>query len=90
MSFFVRTQDRTKILEIEGINYDEKKTLRKTVQQNNVTSEVVEERHRLVVGNRVLGEYESKERCFEVIDDIQRTLETRGADSNLVYNMPAT
>lgn len=90
MSFFVRTQDRTKILEIAGINYDEKKTTRKIVQQNNVISEVIEERHRLVMGNRVIGEYESKKRCFEVIDDIQRTLESRSADNTVVYNMPET
>lgn len=88
MSFFVRTQDRTKILEIAGINYDEKKTTRKIVQQNNVISEVIEERHRLVMGNRVIGEYESKERCFAVIDDIQRTLESQSADNTLVYTMP--
>lgn len=90
MSFFVRTQDRTKILEIAGINYDEKKTIRKIVQQNNVISEVVEERHRLVMGNRVIGEYESKKRCFEVIDDIQRNLESRSADNTVVYKMPET
>ena len=90
MSFFVRTQDRTKILEIDSINYDEKKTTRKIVQRNNVISEVVEERHRLVVGNRVLGEYESKERCLEIVDDIQHTIETQGVDSTLVYNLPET
>lgn len=88
MKFFVRTQDRTKILEIDCIYYDEKKTTRKTVQSENVTTETVETRHRLVCCNRTLGEYESKERCLAIIDDIQATIDARGTNGTLVYTMP--
>ncbi len=88
MKVFVRTQDRTKILEIDCIYYEEKKTTRKTVLSENVTSETVEIRHRLVCCNRTLGDYDSKERCLAIMDDIQLTVETRGVDNTLVYNMP--
>lgn len=90
MGLFIRTQDRTKILEIDCINYDEKKTTRKTVLSENVTSETVEMRHRLICCNRTLGEYESKERCLAIIDDIQATINARSTNNTLVYNMPET
>lgn len=90
MKVFVRTQDRTKIFEIDCIYYEEKKTTRKTVLSENVTSETVEMRHRLICCNRTLGEYDSKERCLEIMDEIQRTIETHSSDSSLVYNMPET
>lgn len=88
MKVFVRTQDRTKILEIDCIYYEEKKTTRKTVLSENVTSETVEIRHRLVCCNRTLGDYDSKERCLAIMDDIQRTIEARSGNSSLIYNMP--
>lgn len=88
MKVFVRTQDRTKILEIDCIYYEEKKTTRKTVQSGNVTSETVEMNHRLICCNRTLGEYESRERCLEIIDEIQRTIDNRSSYSSIVYTMP--
>lgn len=88
MKVFVRTQDRTKILEIDCIYYEEKKTTRKTVQSDNVTSETVETRHRLICCNRTLGEYGNKARCLEIMDDIQRTIDSRSSYSSIVYTMP--
>jgi hypothetical protein len=88
MKVFIRTQDRTKILEIDCVYYEEKKTTRKTVQSDNVTSETVETRHRLICCNRTLGEYGNKARCLEIMDDIQRTIDSRSSYSSIVYNMP--
>lgn len=88
MKVFVRTQDKTKIMEIDCIYYDEKSTTKKTLRSENVMSETIVTRHRLICCNRTLGEYGNKARCLEIIDDIQRAIESHNADSALVYKMP--
>ena len=90
MNVFVRTQDRTKILEIDCIYYEAKKTTSRTVVSENVSSETIVVRHRLICCNRTLGEYDSKERCLEIMDDIQANIDMRNSSSTLVYTMPLT
>ena len=88
MKIFVRTQDRTKILEIDCISYEGKKKTSRTVYANNVTEESVEIRHTLVCCGKTLGEYASKERCLDVMSDIERAIANHNSNLNLVYNMP--
>ena len=88
MKVFVRTQDRTKILEIDCIYYEAKKTTSRTVVSENVSSETIVVRHRLICCNCTLGEYNSKERCLEIMDEIQSTIDTHSTNSTLVFNMP--
>lgn len=88
MTVFVRTQDKAKILSVDCIYYDEKKTTKKIPQSENVIVETTVLTHRLVCCNRTLGEYESKERCLAIMDDIQNAINTQGKNATLVYSMP--
>lgn len=88
MKIFVRTQDRSKILEVDCISYEEKKKTTRTVHSESVTAETVESRHRLVCCNRTLGEYESKERCLGILDLIQHAISKQNSNTTLVYEMP--
>lgn len=88
MKIFVRTQDRSRIIEIDCISYEEKRTKTRTAYSNTVTEEAIETRHRLVCCGKTLGEYASKERCLDVMSDIQNAIATHNSNLNLVFNMP--
>jgi hypothetical protein len=88
MIIYARTQDKSKILKIEGMDYEQKRTVKKTVYGGNVTEEIVETKHNLVWARRFLGEYATKERCLEVMTQFQTAIDNKSTDSTLVFNMP--
>jgi hypothetical protein len=88
MTIYVRTQDKAKIFEINSVSYEEKKKTSRTVYGDNVTSETVESKHILSGSNKVLGEYISKERCLEIMTEIQNTIANHNPNTTIVYNMP--
>lgn len=88
MNFFVRTQDKTKIAEINFISYEENKKTTKTKICDSVTEETTVTTHKIVGGNRTLGEYQSKERCLEIIDEVQNAISIHTSNAPIIYNMP--
>jgi hypothetical protein len=59
---YIRTQDRTALIECNEIHFT------KTNQQNKKA------KFNLVANFNCVGEYASKERCLEIIDDIENRL----------------
>lgn len=88
MIIYVRTQDKTKMFEISAVNYQEKRKTKRVMYEDAVTSEIIESRHILSDGNKDLGEYATKERCFEIMTEIQNAIAIHGANDTIVYNMP--
>lgn len=88
MTLFVRTQDKSRLVDANCIVYECKTKVSKVVHSDNVYEEVLESRHRLVCCNRLLGEYESKERCLEIIDEIQQKIGNERSFQSVIYNMP--
>ena len=71
---YIRTQDRTALLEATDVHFMEtKRTSRKT-------------KYSLCVNFGCVGEYDTKKRCLEIIDDIENRL---AEDVDFVlYTMP--
>jgi hypothetical protein len=71
---YIRTQDRSALLECTEIHYNETKhTNRKT-------------KHTIIANFGLAGEYATKERCLEIIDDIENRL-VEDVDF-VLYTMP--
>lgn len=88
MTLFVRTQDKARLISTDCVYYEEKRKTSKVIHIDNVYEEVIESRHRLVCCNRLLGEYETKERCLEIIDEIQQKISNERTFQAITYNMP--
>ena len=88
MTIFIRTQDKSKIIDVNCVSYEEKRTVSKVAHSDNVYEEVTVSRHRLVCCGKFLGEYASKERCFEIIDEIQQKIDNERTLQSIIYNMP--
>lgn len=88
MTLFIRTQDKTKLIEANCVVYETKRKIAKRVHSESVHEEIIEEKHNLVCCGRVLGEYASKERCYEIIDEIQQKIGNERSSVAITYNMP--
>lgn len=88
MLIYARTQDKAKILKIDGMNYEQLRNVKKTVFSGNVTEESVEVKHNLVWQKRLLGEYASKERCLQIMTEFQNAIDNKSDNSTVVFNMP--
>lgn len=88
MIIYVRTQDKAKMFEVCAVSYKEERKTKRTVWEDNVTSEVTESRHILMGDNKQLGEYMSKERCLEIITEIQSIIANHDLNTAIVYSMP--
>lgn len=77
MELWIRSQDRESLRKINTGFY------LKQDLSNYAKGEVIF----IVSGGDKLGEYETKERALEVLDEIQEILETRTV-SQMVYEMP--
>lgn len=88
MTIYVRTQDKAKMFEVNAVSYKEERKTKRTVWEDNVTSELIESRHILMGDNKQLGEYMSKERCLEIITEIQNIIANHDVNTGIVYSMP--
>jgi hypothetical protein len=88
MTLIIRTQDKSKIVIANYVSYECKTKVFKVMQSENVYEQITESRHRLVCCGKLLGEYPTQERCFEIIDDIQRHIESERTFQTITYNMP--
>lgn len=88
MTLFVRTQDKARLIDANCVVYECKTKVSKVVHSENIYEEVTESRHRLVCCNRLLGEYATKERCLEIIDEIQQKISNERTFQAITYNMP--
>jgi hypothetical protein len=88
MAIYVRTQDRAKIVEISSITYSERKKTTRSKIGDSVTSEVIDVSHKILGDHTSLGEYVSKERCFEIMTEIQNTIVSHTGNTAIMYNMP--
>ena len=87
MTIYVRTQDKLKMFEISSVSYEEK---RKTIRNHsaNVKEEIIEIRHILMGDTNLIGDYASKDRCLEVMTELQNKIATHNSNTTIVYNMP--
>lgn len=69
MSLWIRSQDRESIFEVQNVFYstdNETKHLIRTVVANNIPKGIIE-----------LGQYSTKERVLEILDEIQNIFSLR-------------
>jgi hypothetical protein len=81
--FYIRTQDRTELIHIDPLDllkflYFPHKGMRHFVcyKEDEKTCGII------------IGEYESKERCLEVLDEIEDIISIHSTEENIVYRMP--
>lgn len=69
MELWIRSQDKEKLLKVNGIQYQNCKLVENEIIEGNI-----------LIGfhnsydNEILGEYKTKERALEVLDEIQSIL----------------
>ena len=88
MDIYVRTQDKTKLVQTNCVSYEAKTKIKKVVHSDSISEEIIEERHRLTSNGKVLGEYSSKARCFEIMNEIEQKIELEKNYNTTIYNMP--
>ena len=85
MRLFVKTQDKTSVMEINCARYNlVTKTENTRGEYGNLIREVYEY-HRVVCCGKVLGTYKSKERCLEIVEELWELFK-KGEDAT--YEMP--
>jgi hypothetical protein len=80
---YIRTQNRMELMRIDPLElleflyFTHKKICHFVCyKKDNSTSKII------------IGEYESKERCLEVLDEIEDFISIHSAEENIVYRMP--
>ena len=74
MGIWIRTQDRTGLIKASLLNYwDGTKYYKKEMQGHWITTSQYEEADESIF----VGKYNSKERCLEVLDEIQEAINGR-------------
>ena len=82
MELWIRSQDKEKLLKISGIQYQNCKLVENETVEANILIGFYSSYE-----NEILGEYKTKERALEVLDEIQAYLMSDSPKSN-VYHMP--
>lgn len=84
MELWIRSQDREKLLKVNGLQYQNCKL------EENVCVEA-----NIILGlygscdSEIIGEYKTKERALEVLDEIQIEISNYvGTMAEIVYEMP--
>ena len=77
MNIWIRSQERTTLQEVNHISVEE------IIIPNTKKS-----RWCIVANFGCVGEYPTRERCIEIIDDIFRTISMSYSQDNLLYDMP--
>lgn len=88
MTLFIKTQDKARLLEVNCVTYEAKRRVKKNVTSDTVFEEIIEERHKLTCCGTTLGEYATKERCLEIMTEIQNIIANHDVNTAIVYNMP--
>lgn len=98
MELWVRSQDKEKLLKINGLQYQNCKLVENETVEANILIGFYSSYE-----NEILGEYETKERAIEVLDEIQnfmrdyacvKKINRLGGEIDmipkpiLIYNMP--
>lgn len=88
MKLWIRTQDRKRIIEINNISCSvRKQTVNKPDALGTITRETFSE-YFVINGGLVLGQYDSEERCIEIIDEVQGVIEKGKNSETTFYEMP--
>lgn len=69
MELWIRSADREHFTEAHGIDYNMNCIVDSMTEEERYCHKIVDDR------GKVLGIYETKERCLEIIDEIQKLLE---------------
>lgn len=69
MELWIRSQDKEVLLNIKGIQYQNYKLVENETVEANILIGLYN-----YYDNEILGEYETKERALEVLDEIQRII----------------
>ena len=69
MELWIRSQDKEVLLNIKGIQYQNYKLVENETVEANILIGFYN-----YYDNEILGEYETKERALEVLDEIQRLI----------------
>ena len=72
MELWIRSQDKEVLLNIKGIQYQNCKLVENETVEANILIGLYN-----YYDNEILGEYETKERALEVLDEIQQNIETQ-------------
>lgn len=85
MELWVRSQDREKLLKINGLQYQNCKLVENETVEANILIGFYSSYE-----NEILGEYKTKERALEVLDEIQDLLQNAyvGSSNRIIYQMP--
>lgn len=86
MELWIRSQDKEVLLNIKGIQYQNYKLVENETVEANILIGLYN-----YYDNEILGEYETKERALEVLDEIQKLLKTAELNDDInviVYQMP--
>ena len=101
MEVWVRSQDKERFLLIKGVRFCKYK--KGYFEKNKTLKEIAESEDAYGVdcNGEIFGEYATKERCLEIIDEIQRLLVNNGSTEDrisakvsgiqnnfIVYEMP--
>lgn len=77
MKIWIRNQDKTTLQEVNHISVEEIR-----VPNTKKTQWCI------VANFGCAGEYNTRERCLEILDDIFRTIAVSYSQDNLLYDMP--
>lgn len=72
MNLWVRSQDKEKLLKINGLQYQNCKLVENETVEANILIGFYSSYE-----NEILGEYKTKERALEVLDEIQNILKSK-------------
>lgn len=88
MKLWLRTQNQERLCEIDCISYS---AINSTINKNDLLGELTSETqtiHSLISRGINLGRYSTKERCFEILDELQTIIEKGKNSETVIYKMP--
>lgn len=79
MELWIRSQSREKLVKVNEIKYEEYKNV---LMDYPIAA--------IIINDKIVQEYKSKERALEILDEIQHLLQTVyvGSANRIVYQMP--
>lgn len=79
MELWIRSQSKEKLVKVNEITYEEYKNV---LMDYPIAT--------IIINDKIVQEYKSKERALEILDEIQHLLQTVyvGSANRIVYQMP--
>lgn len=79
MELWIRSQSKEKLVKVNEITYEEYKNV---LMDYPIAA--------IIINDKIVQEYKSKERALEILDEIQHLLQTVyvGSANRIVYQMP--